>query len=105
MRRRFFFLLATVGGVAMAAEAAAETYAVGPNRPYATIQEVLGQLQPGDVVEVDGGHSYPGDLWFEPEHSGTPASPVIIRGLRDGSARPVLQGVGTEQWHDMVVLL
>lgn len=105
MRRSFLWMLATLGGLGLSVEATAETYAVGPGRPYGTIQEVLAELQPGDVVEVDGGHTYPGDLWFEPEHSGTPASPVTIRGLYDGSTRPVLQGVGTEQWHDMVVLL
>ena len=34
--------------------ARAATYQVGPGRPYATLQEVVSFLAPGDVVEVDG---------------------------------------------------
>jgi len=85
--------------------ALAETYRVGPGEAYATIQDTLGLIAPGDVVEVMGDHTYPGDVWFEPEHSGTEGAPVTVRGIAVNGKRPVLQGVGTEQWHDMIVLL
>lgn len=80
--------------------AQAETYRVGPDEAFATIQDTLDLLQPGDVVEVMGGATYPGDLWFRPEHSG-----VTVRGIAVDGARPVIEGVGTEMWHDMIVLL
>ena len=96
-------LLATVS---FAGAAAAETYQVGPDREFPTIQDTLDLLQPGDVVEVDGGHTYPGDLWFREGQSGTPDNHVVIRGIRDSDGnRPIITGVGTEQWHDIVVLM
>ncbi|MFW5738857.1 MAG: hypothetical protein ACOC1F_00680, partial [Myxococcota bacterium] len=82
----------------------AETYRVGPGEAYATIQETLDMLAPGDVVEVMGDHTYPGDIWFEPEHSGTPSAPVTVRGIPVDGKRPVIEGIGSEQWHDMIVL-
>lgn len=85
--------------------ASAETYRVGPGEAHATIQDALGLIAPGDVVEVMGDHTYPGDVWFEPEHSGTEDAPVTVRGIPVNGKRPVIQGVGTEQWHDMIVFL
>src|SRR5262249_50888545 len=84
--------------------AGAATYQVGPGKPFATLQDTLGMLAPGDVVEVDGDHTYPGDLWFRPEQGGTKSAPVTVRGVRKNGKRPVIQGVGTEQYHDMIVL-
>jgi len=78
-----------LAAVAMtAATAAATTYQVGPSRPYTTLQQVAPLLGPGDVVEVDGGHTYPGDLVFT--EAGTEAAPITIRGV--GASRPVLSG-------------
>jgi MYXO-CTERM domain-containing protein len=94
-----FFVLALASTLSRAA-----TYEVGPGKEYATIQETLGLLGPGDVVEVQGDHTYPGDLWFRPEQSGTREKPVTVRGIRVNDRRPVIEGIGTEQWHDMIVL-
>ena len=88
-----------------AGSARAETYKVGPNEAYATIQDTLDLLMPGDVVEVTGGQTYPGDLWFREDQSGTPDMPVTVRGIPVDGQRPILSGVGSEQYHDMVVLL
>ncbi len=96
-----FALVSTfVGGSAQAA-----TYKVGPQEDYATIQDTLDLLGPGDVVEVTGGQTYPGDLWFRDDQSGTPDSPVTIRGIAVDGQRPRIEGVGVEQYHDMIVLL
>lgn len=101
-RRSPSLALALVIGLS-ASSAAAATYEVGPGKPYATIQDTLGLLAPGDVVEVQGNQTYPGDLWFRPEQSGTANAPVTVRGIPVDGKRPVIQGVGTEQWHDMIV--
>lgn len=84
--------------------ARAETYTVGPGLTYETIQDTLDLIGPGDVVEVMGDHTYPGDLWFREDQAGTPGMPVTIRGVRVNGRRPVIAGVGSEQWHDMIVL-
>ena len=77
--------------------ARAATYRVGPGRPYATLQEVASLLGPGDVVEVDGGHTYPGGVVFT--RPGTAGDPITIRGSWGGqTARPVLYG-GTNTVH------
>lgn len=70
----------------------AATYAVGASRPYATLQQLLAAvtLQPGDLVEVDGGASYAGGVVLR--QSGTSAQPITIRGLRIGGQRPILAG-------------
>ncbi len=82
-------LLVLLAG-AVAAPLGATTYQVGPSRPYATLQEVADLLQPGDVVEVDGGVTYPGGAVFtEP---GTEAQPITIRGVTVDGDRPVLSG-------------
>ena len=73
--------------------AEAATYAVGPTRPHASLQQLLTPpfaLQPGDIVEVDGGATYPGGVILR--QSGTAAQPIVIRGLRVGGARPILAG-------------
>ena len=71
--------------------ARADVYQVGPPRPYTQLQQVLDAvvLQPGDVVEVDGGHTYASVNWDE---GGAPGNPVTLRGLRVNGQRPVLSG-------------
>lgn len=96
----FASILVFVSGSAQAA-----TYKVGPGEDYATIQDTLDLLGPGDVVEVAGGQTYPGDLWFRDDQSGTPDAPVTIRGIAVDGQRPRIEGVGSEQYHDMIVLL
>lgn len=68
----------------------AATYQVGPGKPYASLQEVADLLLPGDVVEVDGDHTYPGDVVFT--QTGTEAHRIVIRGLRIHGQRPVISG-------------
>ncbi len=81
-------LLVTVSTLLAAAPTLATTYQVGPGRPYTSLQQVAPLLDPGDVVEVDGGHTYPGDVVFT--RPGTSAQPIVVRGV--GAGRPVLSG-------------
>lgn len=65
-------------------------YQVGPGRTYTTLQSVAPLLQPGDVVEVDGDVTYPGDVTFtEP---GEADNKITIRGIRVNGNRPVISG-------------
>jgi hypothetical protein len=70
--------------------AAATTYRVGPGRTYTTLQAVAGLLNPGDVVEVDGNATYPGDATFR--RPGTAANPIVIRGVPVNGKRPFISG-------------
>ena len=81
--------------------ASAATYEVGPGQPYETLQDVAEMLQAGDVVEVQGDHTYPGDVWFQ--SGGDPGNPVTVRGITVNGKRPVISGVGTAEYHDIVV--
>ncbi len=74
----------------------AETYQVGPSRPYTNLQTVAPLLQPGDVVLVDGNATYPGDVVFT--ESGTPDEKITIQGVRISGNRPVITG-GTNTVH------
>lgn len=76
-------------GVA-ATPASAAMYQVGPGRTYTTLQQVAAMLNPGDVVEVDGNATYPGDIVFT--RPGTPAQPITVGGIRVNGQRPVLSG-------------
>ncbi len=77
------------------AAAAAETYHVGPNRPYTTLGQVASLLAPGDVVEVDGDATYASVRFTKP---GTAQAPITIRGLRVNGKRPVVSS-GTYTVH------
>ena len=100
-------VLASLTAVGLAPNAAAETYQVSPNGTYPSIQSLMETvtLLPGDVVEVEGDHLYPGDLWLREEAAGDASAPVTFRGIRKNGKRPALEGVGTEEWHDMVLFL
>lgn len=65
-------------------------YQVGPARSHVNLQSVAHLLDPGDVVEVDGGVTYPGDVRFT--RAGSEAEPIIIRGIRQNGERPVISG-------------
>ena len=69
-------------------------FAVGPNRAYKTVQAVVHQLRPGDVVEVDGGTVYPGNVHIAVGVSGTRERPIVIRGLNVNGKRPVFYTAG-----------
>jgi hypothetical protein len=73
-----------------ASPALAETYQVGPGKPYTEISQLADALAPGDVVEVDGDHTYAGGIHFK--SSGTPEAPITVRGLRVNDRRPVISG-------------
>lgn len=71
-------------------QAAGTVYRVGPTRTYKTLADVAGRLAPGDVVEVDGNVTYPGDIRLR--KGGTQSSKVTIRGVRVSGKRPILKG-------------
>ncbi len=68
----------------------AETYQVGPGRTHTTLQSVAGLLEAGDVVEVDGNNTYPGDVTFT--RAGASDNKIYIRGIRVNGNRPVISG-------------
>jgi len=100
---RILAIAAALGAASFTAEASATTYEVGPGQPFGSIHDTLESLAPGDVVEVQGGATYPGDLWIRT--GGEPGNPIIFRGVAVNGQRPVLEGVGSEEYHDMIVLL
>jgi len=70
--------------------ASAITYQVGPGRTYTTLQAVAPLLNPGDLVEVDGNATYPGNLIFT--RPGTSVNKITIRGIRVNGLRPIISG-------------
>jgi len=77
----------------------ATTYRVGPGRNYTNLQAVAPLLSSGDLVEVDGGYTYPGDVVFT--RSGAASNKITIRGIWSGqTGRPVISG-GTNTVHFM----
>ena len=68
--------------------ASADTFEVGPGRTYDTLQDVERLVDPGDLVLLDGGNTYPGGVVFD--RNGTAALPITIRGV--GGARPHIGG-------------
>jgi hypothetical protein len=75
-----------------AAPVMAATYTVGPNGQYATLNALFAgeDLEPGDVVEVEGGVTYAGNIVVPAADGGAPGNPVILRGV--GVPRPHLSG-------------
>ena len=76
--------------IGLASTALAATLQVGPGRTYTSLQQVVGLVNPGDVVEVDGNFTYPGGVTFT--RAGEAAKPITIRGIRVSGNRPVLSG-------------
>jgi MYXO-CTERM domain-containing protein len=68
----------------------ATTYQVGPARTLKRLQDIVGTLNPGDIVELDGNASYAGGVILD--RPGTAALPITVRGVRVGGARPILTG-------------
>ena len=82
--------LAVTMCVLLLSAAHAETYRVGPDRPYKDLGAVAGLRAPGDLVEVDGNATYPPVLFT---HAGTTERPIVVwRGRRLGGKRPVSRG-------------
>lgn len=91
---RFAFLAAAAGLPVLFAPAIAfaATYQVGSDKPYTSIDEIVGDLEPGDVVEVDGDATYSGDIHVRPDSTGTPDQKITLRGIRKNGKRPVISG-------------
>jgi hypothetical protein len=68
----------------------ADTFNVGPGRIYTDLQSVASRLKAGDMVEVDGDASYPGDVVFT--QPGDADNKITIRGVRINGRRPVISG-------------
>jgi hypothetical protein len=66
------------------------TYQVGPTRTFQTLQQVAPLLNPGDIAEVDGNATYPGNLIFT--RPGTSVNKITILGIRVNGLRPVISG-------------
>ena len=85
------YLIATLFLLAVCASTSfAVTYQVGPTRTFKKLQDVAALLQPGDVAEVDGNATYPGDLIFTVP--GTDVNKITITGIRVNGLRPVISG-------------
>lgn len=87
-RHRISVTIATLG-ISLPAAASAATHQVGPTRTYKDLGAVAGIVAPGDVVEVDGGATYPAVRFTR---SGTAAAKITIRGVKAGGARPIISG-------------
>ena len=74
----------------------AATYTVGPSgRQYTQLSTLVSSvdLEPGDVVLVDGGATYSGNIVVGSNDRGAPGNPVTFRWNRAvGATRPVLSG-------------
>jgi len=81
--------LVAIASVTTAANAFATTYQVGPSKPFHQISEIAGQLQPGDIVEVDGDATYSS---VSLSKNGTAQSKITIRGISRNGKRPTIQG-------------
>jgi hypothetical protein len=78
----------------VATGAQAATYQVGPTRPRTTLQALFDNvdLEPGDIVEVDGDVTYNGNTIMRAADGGAQGNPVILRGIRVNGQRPRLVG-------------
>lgn len=93
------------GLVLWAGPVAASTLHVGPGQTYAGIAAAMPDAHAGDVIEVQGGNTYPGMIWLRDSYGGTKDQPVTIRGIKVDGKRPVLSGVGSGQYENIILLL
>ena len=105
MKMRLGLCSLAAGSVLWAAPAAASTLSVGPGKKYAGIADAMPDANPGDVIEVQGGNTYPGMIWLREDQGGTKDQPVTIRGIKVEGKRPVLSGVGSGQYENIILLL
>jgi hypothetical protein len=77
---------------AAACTAQAATYPVGPAGMHPNLNALFAavDLGPGDVVEVQGGVTYAGDIVMPAADGGAAGNPVTLRGV--GATRPRLHG-------------
>jgi hypothetical protein len=83
-RQRIALLLALGAGAA-----GAEVYEVGPGRTFTELTQVAPLVGAGDLVLVDGGAVYDPVLFT---NDGAAGAPIVVRGLRVGGQRPVIEG-------------
>lgn len=78
--------------LSLSATAGAATYTVGPDGQHATLNALFAavNLGPGDVVEVQGGVTYAGDIVMPAADGGAPGNPVTLRSV--GAQRAHLHG-------------
>ncbi|HRP73486.1 MAG TPA: right-handed parallel beta-helix repeat-containing protein [Luteimonas sp.] len=83
-------------GLVLSSHALAATYTVGPSgRQYTQLSTLVDSvdLEPGDIVLVDGGATYSGNIIVRSGDRGAAGNPVTFRWNRStGSTRPVLSG-------------
>ncbi|MFC1585610.1 right-handed parallel beta-helix repeat-containing protein [Fibrobacterota bacterium] len=68
----------------------AETYQVGPGKQYSSLGSVVGQLSPGDIVEVDGDESYSSGISIS--RDGNASNRITIKGIPVNGNLPVISG-------------
>jgi hypothetical protein len=105
MKMRLCLCWLGVGSALWAAPVAADTLSVGPKQTYPGITDAMRDAHPGDVIEVQGGNTYPGMIWLREDSGGTKDKPVTIRGIKVAGKRPVLSGVGSGQYENIILLL
>lgn len=79
-----FAIIVASGGQSIAA-----TYQIGPNKPFHQISNVASQLQPGDIVEIDGDATYTSASFSK---NGTEQAKITIRGIVKNGKRPTIKG-------------
>ncbi len=67
-----------------------ETYLVGPQRAYKTLQSVANLLFPGDSVLVDGNATYAGGVSFT--RAGLSEQKIVLKGVSVAGKRPIISG-------------
>lgn len=96
MRLALSSLAVACCGLSLPAVALAATYTVGPSgRQYTQLSTLVDSvdLEPGDIVLVDGGATYNGNILVRSGDRGAAGNPVTFRWNRSaGSTRPILQG-------------
>jgi MYXO-CTERM domain-containing protein len=105
MKMRLCLCLLIASSALWAAPAAADTLSVGPGQMYAGIVDAIQDAHPGDVIEVQGGNTYPGMIWLREDYGGTKDKPITIRGIKVDGKRPVLSGVGKGEYENIILLL
>nr|MDD6335512.1 hypothetical protein [bacterium] len=66
-------------------------FRVGPGHRFHKIQDVLACLKGGDVVEVEGGCTYPGHINLPACLETSREKPIMIRGIARQGKRPVIK--------------
>lgn len=70
-------------------------YRIGPSRADKAFADVVGKLNPGDTLYVDGNATYAAVAFTRP---GTKAAPIVVQGLAADGKRPLISG-GTNTVH------